>query len=39
MLVHNEADRYLERVLKHASRYVDEAVILEGLVPSQFKLT
>ena len=29
MLVHNEADRYLERVLKHASLYIDEAVILD----------
>jgi len=29
MLVHNEAHRYLERVLKHASMYIDEAVILD----------
>lgn len=29
MLVHNEADRYLERVLKHAALYIDEAVILD----------
>ncbi len=29
MLVHNEGNRYLERVLKHASLYIDEAVILD----------
>ncbi len=29
MLVHNEAHRYLERVLKHVSNYIDEAVILD----------
>jgi len=29
MLVRNEADRYLERVLKHAARYIDNAVILD----------
>lgn len=29
MLVRNEADRYLERVLKHASLYIDAAVILD----------
>ncbi|MGB9826230.1 MAG: glycosyltransferase, partial [Desulfofundulus sp.] len=29
MLVRNEAGRYLERVLKHAAQYVDEAVILD----------
>ncbi|MEW6726099.1 MAG: glycosyltransferase [Bacillota bacterium] len=29
MLVRNEAGRYLERVLKHAARYVDSAVILD----------
>ncbi len=29
MLVHNEADRFLPRVLQHAARYVDEAVILD----------
>ncbi|MEA1961701.1 MAG: glycosyltransferase [Bacillota bacterium] len=29
MLVHNEADRYLRRVLEHAAQYVDEAVILD----------
>jgi len=29
MLARNEANRYLERVLKHASHYIDEAVILD----------
>lgn len=29
MLVRNEADRYLPRVLEHASKYVDNAVILD----------
>jgi len=29
MLVRNEANRYLERVLKHAAHYIDEAVILD----------
>lgn len=29
MLVRNEADRYLEKVLTHATRYVDQAVILD----------
>lgn len=29
MLVRNEAGRYLERVLKHAARYIDQAVILD----------
>ncbi len=29
MLVRNEAGRYLERVLRHASRYIDRAVILD----------
>lgn len=29
MLVRNEADRYLERVLKHAIQYIDSAVILD----------
>ncbi|EAX46947.1 glycosyl transferase, family 2 [Thermosinus carboxydivorans Nor1] len=29
MLVRNEADRYLEKVLTHATRYVHEAVILD----------
>lgn len=29
MLVHNEADRYLESVLKQTSLYIDEAVILD----------
>ncbi len=29
MLVRNEAGRYLERVLDHASRYIDSAVILD----------
>jgi hypothetical protein len=29
MLVRNEADRYLERVLKHAAQYIDNAVILD----------
>ncbi|MGS0765106.1 glycosyltransferase [Syntrophomonas curvata] len=28
MLVHNEADRFLPRVLRHAACYIDEAVIL-----------
>lgn len=28
MLVHNEADRFLPRVLRHAAHYVDEVVIL-----------
>lgn len=29
MLVHNEEQRYLERVLTHAAQYVDEAVIID----------
>nr|WP_066633818.1 glycosyltransferase family 2 protein [Desulfolucanica intricata] len=29
MLVRNEADRYLEQVLKHAAQYIDRAVILD----------
>ncbi|MGB9791644.1 MAG: glycosyltransferase [Thermacetogeniaceae bacterium] len=29
MLVRNEADRYLRRVLEHARRYIDDAVILD----------
>ncbi|MCL6559172.1 MAG: glycosyltransferase [Firmicutes bacterium] len=29
MLVRNEAGRYLERVLEHAARYIDSAVILD----------
>lgn len=29
MLVRNEAGRYLERVLRHAARYIDRAVILD----------
>lgn len=29
MLVRNEADRYLEKVLRHAARYIDSAVILD----------
>lgn len=29
MLVRNEASRYLERVLRHASPYIDEVVILD----------
>lgn len=29
MLVRNEAERYLERVLRHAARYIDRAVILD----------
>jgi hypothetical protein len=29
MLMRNEADRYLERVLQHAAQYIDRAVILD----------
>jgi GT2 family glycosyltransferase len=35
MLVRNEADRYLRRVLEHAAQYVDAAVILDDASEDQ----
>lgn len=35
MLVRNEADRYLEKVLTHAGRYIDQAVILDDASTDQ----
>ncbi|OAT80852.1 glycosyltransferase family 2 protein [Desulfotomaculum copahuensis] len=35
MLVRNEADRYLEKVLRHAAQYIDSAVILDDASEDQ----